>query len=147
MTPILGDIIGAVIGTVGGLFTGWIETKKYRAETERLEKQWGFEKAKWEHDKQMFAAQAEAQSEANADAAFVTSLASGREDNPFALPAGSWKWLLVPLVVVEAARRGMRPFLTLYLVVLTNSNPAMSPGAWMAVGWWFGSRAGKSMAK
>ena len=140
MIPGLDSIIGGIVGTIGGLFTGWMETKKYRAETERLEKQWS-------HDKDRFAAETAAKREENAERSFIASVESGKEPDPFSLPEGSWKILSVPLVLAESLRRITRPALTWALVFAAYYNERMEPGAWMAVGWWFGSRASKWMQK
>lgn len=130
---ILEGIIGSVIGLLGGFANGWVEIKKHRAETERLEKQFA-------HDEAMFAKQADAKREDNADQAFLASISSVGTNDPFALPAGSPWWLLVPLVLVETLRRGTRPVLTWALCYSATQDPRMMGLAGTAVGWWFGTR-------
>ena len=133
MIPGLDNIIGGILGLIGGVVNGFTEVRKHKAETERL-------KAQWEHDEKMFVQETNAKREDNADASFQASLHAGCDGSPFALPSGSYPWLLVPLVAVESLRRVTRPLLTWGLVGAAYFNPTMQPAAMMAVGWWFGSR-------
>ena len=133
MIPGLDNIIGGLLGLVGGVLNGFTEVRKHRAETERL-------KAQWDHEEEMFVKTTNANREDNADKSFQSSLVSGTEGNPFALPQGSYPWLLIPLVAVESLRRVTRPLLTWGLVIGAYFNANMMPAASMAVGWWFGSR-------
>ena len=132
MIPGLDNIIGAVVGLIGGVVNGWTEVRKHRAETERL-------KAQWEHDEEMAVLKANATREDNQDKAFITSIGSDQGSSMVLPPNASplLYWVLVP---VEGLRRATRPLLTWGLVAAAYSQPHMAPGAWMAVGWWFGSR-------
>lgn len=127
------SIAGGLVGLIGGVLNGWTEVRKHRAETERL-------RAQWDHDEKMAVHEANARREDNADSAFIESIKGDAVDTPFTLPPNASPALLWVLVPVEAMRRATRPLLTWGLVAAAYAQPHMAPGAWMAVGWWFGSR-------